>query len=110
MSRNKTNKYDVDPHVAEIYDSQENYADDVELIRNRMGKRESLRIPEPFCGTGRIVIPLALDGHRVVGLDRAKAMLDGAREEIRLLPHEAQSKTTLIRVNVLNTDSQKVLT
>lgn len=107
MSRNKTNMYDIEPHVAEIYDSQENYINDmndVELIRNLIGKRKSLRILEPFCGTGRIFIPLALDGHCAVGLDQAKVMLDRVQEKIYLLPYEVQSKIKLIRVNVLNAD------
>ncbi len=31
------------------------------------------------CGTGRIAVPIAADGHRVVGLDRSAAMLDRGR-------------------------------
>jgi SAM-dependent methyltransferase len=74
--RNQTNPYDVDPHIAEIYDQQENYTDDVDLIRWLIGDRDPLRILEPFCGTGRILLPLAQDGHTLVGMDQARTMLD----------------------------------
>ena len=34
---------------------------------------------ELACGTGRLTLPLALDGHEVVGLDASGAMLEAAR-------------------------------
>jgi SAM-dependent methyltransferase len=92
--------YDVEPHIAEIYDQTETYTDDVELIRNLVGERGPLRILEPFCGTGRILIPLALDGHDLVGLDRAKGMLDRARAKIRQLPKGVQRRITLTEADV----------
>lgn len=36
---------------------------------------------ELACGTGRIAIPLAPDGHRVAGLDLSETMLAGARRK-----------------------------
>src|SRR3972149_2266514 len=97
MSHNP-NMYDVEPHIAEIYDQSETYADDVALIRRLIGPlphpahckdqqwrgRKHLRILEPFCGTGRILIPLAEDGHTLVGLDQAGGML--ARAASKLAP------------------------
>ncbi|HUQ16935.1 MAG TPA: methyltransferase domain-containing protein, partial [Candidatus Saccharimonadales bacterium] len=35
------------------------------------------------CGTGRIAVALAADGHAVVGLDRSEAMLGRAAERAR---------------------------
>ena len=102
MSQNKTNMYDIEPHIAEIYDQQENYTNDVELIRNLIGTRESLLILEPFCGTGRILIPLVTDGHHAVGLDQAKVMLDFARQKISQLPNVVQDRITLTKANVVN--------
>lgn len=92
--------YDIEPHIAEIYDQTETYTDDVELIRNLIGERGPLRILEPFCGTGRILIPLALDGHDLVGLDQAKGMLDRARAKIRQLPEGVQRRITLTEADV----------
>lgn len=95
MSVNRTNMYDVEAHVAEFYDHHENYADDVALIRRLIGGRRGLRVLEPFCGTGRILIPLAMDGHEVVGLDQAEAMLDRARAKASDLPEPVQDRITL---------------
>ena len=50
--------YDVDAHVAEIYDQLETKTADVDLIRRLVGPGNRLRILEPFCGTGRVLIPL----------------------------------------------------
>ena len=40
-------------------------------------------ILELGCGTGRVAVPLALDGHAVVGLDRSSAMLERADRRAR---------------------------
>lgn len=101
MSHNKTNMYDIEPHIAEIYDLQETYGDDVELIRKLIDDRIPLRILEPFCGTGRILIPLALDGHEVIGLDQAKVMLDHARGKVGKLPEQVQERISLHEADVI---------
>jgi SAM-dependent methyltransferase len=92
--------YDVEPHIAEIYDQVETYTDDIDLIRRLIGGRRSLRILEPFCGTGRILIPLALDGHTLVGLDQSKGMLARAQAKIEQLPEDAQHRITLAKADV----------
>jgi len=60
-----------------------------------------MKILEPFCGTGRILIPLALDGHVVSGMDQSTGMLDRARKKIQGLPLEAQERIKLLQVDVL---------
>ena len=82
MSVNRTAAYDIDRCIAEIYDKTETQTRDVELIRTLIGSEARLRILEPFCGHGRILIPLACDGHEIVGLDRSKPMLESARTRI----------------------------
>ena len=58
--------YDLGAHVAQLYDQIIREAEDIGLIRRLIGSRKRLRILEPFCGTGRIPIPLAFDGcHKV---------------------------------------------
>ncbi len=96
--------YDVESHIAEIYDKQEDYTDDVELIRRLIGKSGPLSILEPFCGTGRISIPLAQDGHSIVGLDQAEVMLGKARSKISMLPEEVQSRIFLQKRDVIDGD------
>ncbi len=100
MFHNTTNMYDIEPHIAEIYDNQETYTDDVELIRNLMGDCSPLSILESFCGTGRIFIPLALNGHSITGLDQARGMLERARSKINKLPEEVQRRVTLVEADV----------
>ncbi len=100
MSRNATNMYDIDAHVAEIYDKIETGADDVELIRKLINGHGRIRILEPFCGTGRILIPLALDGHEIVGLDQAQGMLDRAHAKIARLPEDVRERITLTKSDV----------
>jgi SAM-dependent methyltransferase len=102
MSYNTTNAYDIEPHIAEIYDQVETCADDVALIRRLIGGRGPLRILEPFCGTGRILIPLALDGHTLVGLDQSKGMLDRARTKIAQLPEAVHNRITLAQADVIS--------
>ena len=100
MSHNTTNMYDIEPHIAEIYDNQENYTDDVELIRSLIGDRVPLNILEPFYGTGRISIPLALDGHIITGIDQARGMLERARSKINRLSAEVQSRIKLVEADI----------
>jgi SAM-dependent methyltransferase len=94
------NAYDIEAHIAEIYDQIETYSDDVELLRCLIGGRGPLRILEPFCGTGRILIPLALDGHTIMGLDQAQGMLARAQAKIVQLPQNVQRRITLIEADV----------
>ncbi len=92
--------YDADPHIAEIYDQTETTTADVDLIRALIGRRGPLRILEPFCGTGRILIPLALDSHELVGLDQARGMLDRAQAKIGRLPEDVQRRISLLEADV----------
>ncbi|HUV38997.1 MAG TPA: class I SAM-dependent methyltransferase, partial [Planctomycetota bacterium] len=104
MGVNETHAYNLDVHVAEIYDRVETQTDDVALIRRLIADKGTLRVLEPFCGNGRIVIPLACDGHEIVGMDRAKAMLDSARAKTAGLPAEVRRRITLIEADVLASD------
>ena len=92
--------YDVEPHVAEVYDQYQTFTDDVKLLQKLIGNHNPLRILEPFCGTGRILIPLANDGHSLVGLDQAKGLLDRAHEKIDQLSDEMQCRITLTKADV----------
>jgi len=69
MPENDKRKYDADRHIADIYDDHETTVEDVALVRRLIGHRRKLKIVEPFCGTGRILIPLAEDGHQMIGHD-----------------------------------------
>jgi len=93
--------YDVDDYVTEIYDKTETQTEDVALLRRLLAGHERLRILEPFCGNGRILIPLAKDGHELVGLDKSTPMLDSARRKIQALPQAVQESITLVQADVI---------
>lgn len=98
---NHINAYKTDLHVAEVYDQIETGQDDVEFIRNLIRDSGSLKILEPFCGTGRILIPLALDGHSVNGMDQSGGMLARLRQKMQPASLEAQKRVGLSRADVL---------
>lgn len=53
----------------------------VARLRYASGRRR-LTFVEPACGTGRLLVPLALRAHRVLGYDRNPAMVAYARERL----------------------------
>ncbi len=108
--------YDVDSCIVKIYDQTETQTEDVALIRRllahlplpltRCGEKigeGGSSILEPFCGNGRILIPLAQDGHRLVGLDKSPPMLASARAKLAALPRGVRERVTLRQVDVLTT-------
>jgi ubiquinone/menaquinone biosynthesis C-methylase UbiE len=52
----------------------------------KLARREEKRVLELGCGTGRLLIPLARTGARMVGLDRSASMLDEGWTRMRRLP------------------------
>ena len=106
MNEGAPNQY-FDSHVAEIYDQFETETDDVELIRRLLGGGKTLRILEPFCGTGRIMLPLAADGHELTGLDQSPAMLERARAKLAGLPEDVRKRVSMFRANVTRADWPK---
>ncbi len=100
MARNSPIVYDTDLRVAELYDQTETSVDDIALIQTLIGKRGPLRVLEPFCGTGRILIPLALAGHTLVGLDHSRAMMARAQSKVQQLPVGIQDRILLVEADV----------
>jgi SAM-dependent methyltransferase len=103
MQHDPVNPYDIEPHIAELYDLAETTQDDVALLRRLIGPEPRLRILEPFCGTGRILLPLALDGHIMVGIDQSHNMLNQARRKTNHQPVEVQQRVTLVQSDVVHT-------
>ena len=96
----KFKAYDVDDYITEIYDQTETQTEDVQLLRELVADRPQLKILEPFCGNGRILIPLAQDGHEVVGMDNSVPMLKSASQKLSTLPLEVQKRVSLIEADV----------
>lgn len=75
------------PHPEPLYRNARHYdlqndhlVEDIEFFRHQV-RQWGGPVLELACGTGRIAIPLARDGHRVVGLDLSESMLAGARRK-----------------------------
>ncbi len=73
----------LDPYVYEA--EYGGYQGDFELFLNLVSKGSILDLA---CGTGRLAIPLAQKGSKVVGLDASAPMLALAREKSNELPIE----------------------
>jgi SAM-dependent methyltransferase len=71
---------------------------DVNFYRRqaREGGREILELG---CGTGRVLVPLVRDGHRVVGLDRSQNMLRRCAERVTRLPASVRERALLVRAD-----------
>ena len=93
--------YDADFHVAEIYDTIETDTEDLAFIRSLIPSGTSLRVSEPFCGTGRLAIPMAADGHHVTGLDSSRWMLRSAKAKVRSMPAEVRRRIRFVRTDIL---------
>jgi SAM-dependent methyltransferase len=52
------------------------------------------------CGTGRLMVPLLQDGHVVVGVDHARAMLARAAERVARLPPSGRRRALLVRADL----------
>ncbi len=66
------------------------------LARRSLGEGGALL--ELGCGTGRILIPAARTGARVIGVDRSAPMLAGARQRARRLP--VADRPGLVRADI----------
>ncbi len=70
--------------------------DDLRFYRTLADERGG-PIVDLGCGTGRLLVPLLRDGHRVAGLDRSPAMLAGAAARVARLPPAARGRALLVR-------------
>lgn len=101
MTANNVKAYDIDDAIVEIYDQTETQTEDVKLLQDLIGDKGTWRILEPFCGNGRILIPLTRDGHKLVGMDKSKPMINAARRKVAQLTVETQARISLIEADVL---------
>lgn len=98
---NKPEKYDaIGGYIAEIYDRAETHRDDVALILSLIGDRDR-RVLEPFCGHGRILIPLAEAGHTVMGMDCSAYLLRSLEDRLRRLPARVRSRVSFRQSDVI---------
>jgi ubiquinone/menaquinone biosynthesis C-methylase UbiE len=87
--------------VAESYDYVPPVAGrrDLEFYRG-LARETGGPMLELGCGTGRILLPLAEDGHRVTGLDISQAMLERAHAKLARVPAEVRERVRLVEADM----------
>jgi SAM-dependent methyltransferase len=73
--------------------------DDVRFYRMLAGERGG-PVLDLGCGTGRLLLPLLADGHVVVGVDHAPAMLARAAARLARLPAARRRRALLLRADL----------
>lgn len=103
MTGKHVNNYDSKV-IAELYDMEENYTNDIDFIKRLITEKGKLNILECFTGTGRILIPLAEAGHRLTGIELSSSMLERAEMKIELSDCNIKRNITLINDDILKAD------
>lgn len=107
MRINKVNPYEVESHVPEVYDQEETQTHDVKFIMKLLQSTDCRTILEPFCETGRILLPLAEDGYEVAGIDSSAGMLKRLREKLHKLSESSQERVDIIERDLRTSDWPK---
>jgi len=97
------NPYAYEPFVADYYDYLPVVAgrQDVEFYLS-MARAQGDPILELGCGTGRVLLPLARVGHRVVGLDLSEFMLARCRAKLAEESPEVRGRARLVHGDMTN--------
>ena len=113
MSASATGKKGPNPSpyevfVAEYYDYLPPVAgrQDIEFFL-RMAQEQGAPILELGCGTGRVLLPLAEAGHRVVGLDLSEPMLGRCRAKLEGQPQVVRDRVRLIQGDMTEFDARE---
>ncbi len=98
-----SSNYDY-PLLAELYDKSEAHIDDVTLIDSLIKESEmrEASILDLFCGTGRVLIPLANHGHHITGIDIAKSMIQRVSKKINMSKDDIKDRIVLKQQDVLD--------
>jgi len=83
-------------HAVRFYDFWwQDKTDDLQFWLD-LAQKSGGPVLEGMCGTGRVLIPLAEKGYRVVGVDRSRSMLDICGDKIDVLPPKVQERIELL--------------
>ena len=88
--------YDQHRFVAEFYDLLYEDRQDIDFFLD-YSRQVKGRTLELGCGTGRILIPTALAGREITGLDISSYMLEKCREKLDKQPEKVQERVRLVQ-------------
>lgn len=91
--------------TAKYYDLfyEQDFVGDEEFWR-AMAKESPGSVLDVGCGTGRIALDLAQQGHEVVGIDLSEAMLQAAQEKLAKLPADVRQRVKLAQGDMTGFD------
>lgn len=92
----KMNTPAVRRFASEIYDEVYKERSDVEFYREVANRYSTLRILECGCGTGRVTIPLADDGHTVDAIDTSLPRLEVLQAKLAICPPQVSDRIQFI--------------
>jgi SAM-dependent methyltransferase len=88
----------LDDELAWLYDVFP-FSDDIPAYLE-LAERSGGPVLEPACGTGRVLLPLAAEGHFVVGVDASPHMLARARRKVAVAPPEVAGRIRLVEADM----------
>jgi len=89
--------------IARFYDAENaEFNEDLELYSELAGETGG-PVLDVGCGTGRVMLHLAQEGYRVVGVDNADAMLARGRRKLDVMP-DLTSRVTFMHGDALTLD------
>lgn len=93
--------YEDNEFLSEFYDVSNQDLKDVDFLVDYARKANG-RTLELGCGTGRVLIPTALAGYEITGLDMSPFMLRKCREKINKQSKSVQERIALIPGNMVD--------
>jgi SAM-dependent methyltransferase len=95
--------YDEYAFIADLYDHVGLYRDRPDVgFYVQEAQASGGPVLEIGCGTGRVLIPTARAGVRIVGLDRSPHMLAVCQQRVREEPQEIQDRVRLVQADMRN--------
>jgi SAM-dependent methyltransferase len=89
-----------------LYDALTNSRDDISDYL-RLADQTRGPVLELCCGSGRILLPLAEQGHSVVGVDVSNDMLAALRNKLAAMPTDIQRRVELVKADATDVDLER---
>lgn len=80
------------------------WSDEIEPMYYNLIGEKPLKLVEFGCGTGRIILELAKQGHEIIGIDKSQKMLDTLRRKMNDLPVKIRSNISILHADLAKVD------